>query len=166
MTEKPVKRVRAEENVVRYVGGASYDPVTKEVDGGAFGRKPKDTDGLSFTIRMILDSDSESDKNRIREIFSTHIKVGKTAIFAELNVGDVEEALEEFGDGFFFQHDPLPEDGEKLANPAHAILNGLPFIGEAAGSLKSEYAGDLLKNLVLDKFPAALDLKNQQTLAE
>ena len=149
-------KLAAKANVVRYVGGSQYDHATGVLNGEAFVRPQKDLDGMSFTQRLIFSTKSEDDKVEIRRVFASRMNVGKTAIFDELNVGRALAALTQFDDDFHFLADPLPAEGSKLANPAHALLIGLPFAGEAVGSLKSELAGDLLQKTVHDKFPAVL----------
>lgn len=143
-----------DEQVVRYVGGSHYSEDTHEVDGSAFDRKPKDDDGLSFTRRFLLSDDEGDDENKIREIFDSRMKVGSTAQFAQLKVADALSALTEFEEVFEFVEDKLDAEGDALANPAHALLLGLPFAGESIGSLKSEVAGDLLSQCVNYCFPA------------
>ena len=147
----------ADELVVRYVGGSNFDERTGKVDGSAFDRKPKDDDGLSFTRRYFLNKEDDEDKNAIREIFASRMKVGSTAQFAQLRVGDALEALSEFGDIFDFVEDELAADGDRLANPAHSLLMGLPFVDEVIGSLRSEVAGDLLARCITSNFRAKLE---------
>ena len=144
--------------VVRYVGGSNYDHTTGEVNGSAFDRTPKDADGLSVTQRLVLSTESDKDKSEIRQVFASRMTMGKTAIFTELNVGRALAVLKQFDEDFHFLASPLISSGEKMANPAHALLIGLPFVGEAVGSLKSELAGDLLRSVVHDKFPAVVPL--------
>ena len=139
--------------MVRYVGGSNYDRDQGLVNGAAFARKNKDEDGLSFTERGILADTLHSDISRIWEILASRMAIGKTACLCEINVGRALEALEEFADTFEFHADPLEPEGEKLPNPAHALLIGLPFEGEAIGSLKSELAGDLLRQNVQGIYP-------------
>ena len=140
---KPVQ-LSAEKNVVRYVGGSQFDSNTGKVDA----------DGLSFTEVGVLARNRQADEAQIRTVCGSRIKLGATACFAELNVGAALKALEEFEEEFSFVVDPLPAYGTALENPAHALLLGLPFKGEAIGSLRSELAGDLLAKKVLRTFPA------------
>jgi hypothetical protein len=149
-------RLGDQTNVVRYVGG-SYAPESPDGSGivilpGAFDRK--DEDGLSFIQRLILAKAEKQDKDRICLVFASRRTPGKTAVFAEMNVGDALQALSVFDNDFFFIEDPLPAEGEMLANPAHALLVGLPFPGVAIGSIQSEFAGQLLASVVLNTFPA------------
>lgn len=147
------KSLESQEQVVRYVGGLNFDQSTGRVDGTAFDRRPKDHDGLSFTRRHVFSSEEEADRNQIRLVFASTIKVGATAKFAQLEVGKALDSLRYFDDIFDFIDDPLDAEGDALANPAHALMVGLPFAGEAVGSLRSELAGDLIAkcvNLVFD----------------
>ncbi|MEK6637380.1 MAG: hypothetical protein AABY88_04775 [Pseudomonadota bacterium] len=152
------KKLGADRNVVRYVGGASISLGPSagefEIGAGAFERSTKDEDGLSFIERFVLAKQSKADEDEIRRILASRRSFGKTAQFAELNVGRALEALSYFDNDFYFCEDPLPEDGERLANPAHVLLIGLPFKGELAGSMTSELAGELLSGAVERLFPA------------
>jgi hypothetical protein len=148
-------------SVVRYVGGAHLDPNTRMIGGSAFDRGPKDTDGLSFTQCGILAKQQAKDDNEIRRIIGSRIALGKTACFAELNVGEAIDALSNFERAFWFQLDPVPKDGEQLENPAQTLLIGLPFKGEAVGSLNSELAGDLLRRCIRRTFPAIAEMASE-----
>jgi hypothetical protein len=154
LRERP--RVSREENVARHVGGAHFDDTTGQVNGGAFDRSPKDTDGLSVMRRGVLAIDPPDDEIAIRRVMSSVRKLGATSQFVELNVGRMLDALEEFEQEVFVCEDPIPAEGDALANPAHALVVGLPFAGEAIGSLRSELVGDRLRSLVCHTFPAVL----------
>jgi hypothetical protein len=153
-------RLDKTENVARYVGGTKFDSSTGKVYLEAFDREKKDTDGLSFNRTGMLGSNQKDDDRKIREIMSSRITVGKNAVFAELNVADAISSLSHFGDKFYFEADPLAVDGDKLANPVHALLIGLPFKGETAGPLIAELASDLLSRKVRRIFWAHPDRGN------
>jgi hypothetical protein len=152
------QRLRDDKNVVRYVGGSHVAPIPDsdefEIDGSAFDRTAKDVDGLSFIERLVLSTNQKLDEDEIRSVLGARRLFGKTARFAELNVGQALEALYVFDQDFYFCEDPLPENGDIPAIPAHALLKGLPFKEEAIGSLTSEWAGELLSGAVLRTFPA------------
>ncbi len=148
--------VTEDENIVRYVGGRNYDPNTGVINGGAFDRNSKDGDGLSVTRRYVFSIDDVVDKNQIRRVVGSRLKFGKTAVFAQLNVGEMLRALDEFNQNISVVEDALEADGEYLANPAHALILGLPFAGEAIGSLKSEIAGDKIRTTIQSSFPAII----------
>ena len=150
------QRLGAEENVARYVGGMHFDPTTGQVNGSAFERTRKDHDGVSVTRRGIFSNDEAEDRAAIRKVTSSRLKLGKMAVFAELNVGNALESLAEFEQEVYFAADPLEAKGEALANPAHALLIGFPFLGEQVGSLTSELAGDRLRQCIHDRFPATM----------
>jgi hypothetical protein len=147
-------KLPASRNVVRYVGGKHVGNSTGALNGSAFDRTPKDSDGLSFTQRLILSKNPKSDEAEIRRVLGSRLTMGKTAVFAELNVRGALAALKAFEGDFHFREDALAKQGDMLANPAHALLIGLPFKGEAVGSLRSEHAGDLLRQTVIRTFPA------------
>jgi hypothetical protein len=142
------------EDIARYVGGAHFDPATNVINGSAFERSPKDNDGVSVTRCRYFSSDIDSDQSEIRRVVGSRLKLGKTAIFVEVNTGALLDALAEFEQDVTVVEDPLEAEEGLLANPAHALILGLPFKGEAVGSLKSEVAGDRLRELVLRRFPA------------
>jgi hypothetical protein len=148
--------VSEDENIVRYVGGRHYDPNTGVINGGAFDRNSKDTDGLSVIRRYVFSTDDMVDQNHIRRVVGSRLKFGKTAVFAELNVGEMLRALDEFNQNISVVEDALEVDGDYLANPAHALIVGLPFAGEAIGSLKSEIAGDKIRTTIQSSFPAII----------
>lgn len=151
-------RVDRHENVTRYAGGSHYDATTGEVNGSAFDREAKDADGLSVNRVGVLSRDKDEDRASTRRVLATRRTLGRTAIFVELNVGAALEALAEFEEDIFMCHDALEKEGDKAANPAHALVIGLPFKGEAVGSLKSELAGDRLRGVVCDTFPVIVPL--------
>jgi hypothetical protein len=151
-------KLGVDRDVVRYVGGSfiSLGPSEGEfeIGAGAFERSAKDEDGLSFVERFVLAKQSNADEDEIRHVLGSRRSFGKTAQFAELNVGKALDALSYLDNDFYFCEDPLPKDGASLANPAHALLIGLPFKGEPAGSMTSELAGELLSGTVERIFPA------------
>lgn len=147
-------RLAREKNVARYVGGSHVDTNTGQVNGSAFDRGPKDIDGLSFTQLGVLAVDPVNDAIQIRRVVGSRLALGKSACFAELNVGTSLAALSDFDVAFAFVENPLPAEGSALANPAHALLLGLPFKGEDIASLRSELAGDLLALKIIRTFPA------------
>ncbi len=85
---------------------------------------------------------------------ASRMTLGRTAVFVQLNVGAALTALKEFEEDIFVCHDARSAEGTRVANPAHALIIGLPFKGEAVGSLKSELAGDRLRATVHDRFAA------------
>jgi hypothetical protein len=84
--------------------------------------------------------------------------LGKTSVFAEVNVGTALSVLHEFDDAVEIVSKPLPREGKLAADPSHALILGLPFKGETIGSLRSELAGDLLARHVLCMYPAVVAL--------
>lgn len=142
------------ENFVRHVGGSHVDDGI--VNGSAFERASKDTDGLSIVRRKIFAKSTEVDLRKIREALGSRRALGKTSVFAELNVGTALEILHEFDNRIDIIADPLPEDGGYIANPAHALILELPIKGLEAGSLDSELAGDLLAAKILSLNPGAI----------
>jgi hypothetical protein len=144
--------VAAQETFVRYVGGSHIHG--NEIDGGAFERSPKDADGVSIAIRRIFSKNSEEDIAQIRSVVGARLKLGKTGVFAELNVGTALSVLHEFEESITIELAPLAAEGDWPHDPAHGLILGLPFKGEQIGSLRSELAGDLLARRIIGKYPA------------
>lgn len=154
-TDRP--RVGRSEDVVRYVGGSHFDRDTGIVNGSAFDRNPTDTDGLSVNRVGVWATDRKEDRRAMRRVMATRRTPGKTAVFVQVNVGAALDALAEFEEDVFVCHNPLEQEGTKAANPAHALIIGLPFKGETIGSLRSELAGDRLASVISERFPAFVD---------
>ena len=133
---------------------AHVDPDTGQVSAGAFDRAPKDDDGLSVNRVGVFSGDLAADRSQLRAVMASRMKLGANAAFVQLNAGEAIATLSEFEGPIFICHDPLPASDTALENPAHALIIGLPFKGEAVGSLKSEEAGDRLRALIRDRFPA------------
>jgi hypothetical protein len=148
--------LKPDELVARYVGGIHIDGGTDQINGSAFDRTHKDVDGLSFTRRGVFAVDVQPDREAIRQAVGSRLRLGKTAVFVELQVGGALEALKGYDSEFEFIEDPLEAEGDALANAAHALLVGYPFKDEAVGSLKSEVAGDQLRLRILDRFRAVI----------
>lgn len=148
-------RVDNHEDICRFVGVRAYDRVTKKADASAFSRKKKDHDGLSVNRRGVFSEDVNIDNANIRAVMRCRLSMKATETFIVLNTGAILDALTEFGREVFVCQDPLPADGDILANPAHALIVGLPFKDEPIGSMTSEAVGDILRRLVTDYFPAA-----------
>lgn len=148
--------VSREIDLARYVGGSHFDETTNQINGSAFDRMPKDHDGLSVNRCGVFDSNVDLDRQAMRVVTASRMKVGKTAVFIQFNTGAALDALAEFNQEILICEDPLPADGAALANPAHALVVGLPFKGESLGSLKSELAGARLRATIFDRFSATL----------
>ena len=146
--------VSADADFVRHVGGSHIQGDV--VNGSAFERTSKDKDGLSISLRRVFSECTETDLAKIREVVGARRKLGKTSVFAELNVGSALSVLQEFSDNIDCVASPLARDGDAPADPSHALITGLPFQGESAGSLKSELAGDLLARRILRTYPAVI----------
>lgn len=144
-----------EAHVVRYARPEDYD--SGMLHSSAFNRPAKDADGLSVTQLGVLEpKDHDADMRVIRAIMiSRGIPLGEDTCFAELAVSDIIEAGREAMTTFSVLHSPSKAKlGEgKLANPAHAIINGLPLEGLSIGSLTSQLVSDLLLTKVRREIP-------------
>lgn len=142
------------EDVTRLVGGSKICPKTGKIDFSAFDRTAKDTTGLSFNRTGVFSPDQDADDAEISRIMRSRLSVGKTAVHAVTNVGTALKALASFGTLFDFVENPLDAEVDKPANPAHVLMKGLPFVGEAIGSLNSDVAGALLCRTISRTFLA------------
>jgi hypothetical protein len=106
--------------------------------------------------RGLFDADPDRDRAEIRRVVGARRKLGATSIFVEIRVGTMLDALAEFEAEISVVADPLDAEGDWPANRAHALILGLPFVGETVGSLKSELAGDRIRQQILDRFPAVV----------
>jgi hypothetical protein len=141
-----------DQNFLRHVGGSHIHGDV--INGSAFERAPKDVDGVSIAIRGVFSDDTQTDVAKIREVVGARRKLGRTSVFAELNVGAALSVLHEFEEAITIVLEPLSADDDGPEDPSHALILGLPFQGEAIGSLKSELAGDLLARRIICTYPA------------
>jgi hypothetical protein len=146
--------VTDEQDFVRHVGGSHIH--SNVINGSAFERAVKDTDGLSICIRGIFSKEAEADVAAIRIAVGARRKLGSKSVFAEVNVGVALRVLHEFDDSITIDHAPLPAQEDIPADPSHALIVGLPFKGESTGSLRSELAGDLLARRIVRIYPAVV----------
>ena len=146
--------IKNDQNFLRHVGGSHVQG--DAINGSAFERARNYVDGVSISLRRVFSNNTQTDVAKIREVVGARRKLGKTSVFAELNVGEALSVLHEFEEAIEIVSKPLPADDSGPEDPSHALILGLPFQGETAGSLKSELAGDLLARRVICKYPAVL----------
>jgi hypothetical protein len=140
-------------HVLRYVGGRDFDIDKGTVDGGAFLRKKKDTDGLSVNWLECFPGSFEDQAAGVRRV--ARIKYGSTAGLARLNVGrSINSVRENHPERLTlsFVHDPLPAEDKYAADPSHSLIVGAPF----EDAPDAELLGDLIAQCVAPPvFPAA-----------
>jgi len=146
--------VSKNKNFVRHVGGAHIHGTV--INGSAFERTAKDVDGVSISVRGVFSKNTASDLAEIRRVVGARRKLGKTSVFAELNIGTALAVLHEFDKTIEIVFSPLPAENDAPEDPSHALITGLPFKGEVIGSLRSELAGDLLARRIIQSYPAVL----------
>lgn len=131
------------ENVVRLVRHIDFK---KGILGAsAFDRPEKDHDGLSVTRRHVLIPDDDAaDLKRIREVLGAWRMLKASHRLAQISVGDILAAGAEANRALSVVEDPIEAEPPKPANPAHALILGLPFAGAEKGSLDAVMASDLL----------------------
>lgn len=140
------------ERVVRYARPSDVDQ--DKVNGSAFDRVPKDEDGVSVCRLGIFDAARDRDLAMIRVVLGSSLTLKPNGRLAEIGVSDIEAVGQEVGELLAVIEDALAANPPALANPAHALIDGLPFKGASIGSLTAELAGDLLKLRVSDLHPA------------
>ena len=147
-------RVARPEDLCRYAGATQFDASTGKIGASVFDRYLKDHDGLSVNRRGVFSNVESEDDAEICRVASTSRTPGKTARFVVFNTGKLLDVLEEFDREVFVCQDPLNAEDEAEANPAHALIVGLPFVGEEVGSITSEIIGDRLRRIASVGFPA------------
>lgn len=147
-------KIGSSQNYVRHVGGSHID--NGVINGSAFERTAKDVDGVSISLRGVFSTSTKSDVSRIREVVGARRNLGRSSVFAELNAGTTLSVLQSFEEQVSIVSAPLECEGELPADPAHALIVGLPFKGETVGSLRSEVAGDLLARRIICTYPAVV----------
>lgn len=119
---------------------------------------------MSVTRADYFSSDSQHDLNCVRTVVGSALTLSKNGAFALLGCEDVREvgrtveaALDVISSpvpGKPF--DPTKDVGERaeenFENRAHAIIDGLPFVGTEEGTLAAELAGDLLCRAIKKTF--------------
>ena len=66
----------------------------------------------------------------------------------ELDVADVLDVAAMVKRAIDVIEDPLVPEGAKCANPAHALIDGMPFAGAEQGEVDGLYAHDLLSRRI------------------
>jgi hypothetical protein len=133
-------------HVLRYVGGRACDIDKGTVDGGAFLRKNKDTDGLSVNWLEWFPGSLEEQVAGVRQ--AARIKYGPTAGLVRLNVGrSINFVRQNHPERLTlsFVHDPLPAEDEHAADPSHSLIKGGPF----EDAPDADLLGDLIAQCVL-----------------
>lgn len=111
-----------EHHVVRLVGGSKIDR------GRVYPEAFRDNCGaVSVNWLECADDTKEQQLARVRSLIRRQI--GKTAQFAELNVGIIRS----IANGLDVRKDPLPAEGDYPASPCHAEIVNFP---EDDGELK------------------------------
>lgn len=135
-------RVATEERVVRYAKPTAVEGDV--VNGTAFDRRPTDVTGLSVSRLGIFDPDRARDLAMLRTVIGSALTLSPNGRLAEIGVGTIEAVGREVGQLLHVAENALPAVTPALANPAHALIDGLPFKGAPVASLQNETAGDLL----------------------
>lgn len=153
--------VAASESVLRLIRHIDFK--NGIVGSSAFDRPEKDTDGLSVCRRGVLAEDAPEDLRRIQRVLGAWRTLKASHRLAQLSVSDILAVGEETKRALSVIEDPLEAEPPKPANPAHALIHGLPFAGAEEGTLDSVTAADLLarkvdaKNVYPAIEPAAVD---------
>ena len=134
-------------NVVRYVGFTHIQD--NQIDGAAFRLRPNEI-GLSIHwLDYYSDRSKEGQLNRVRQLI--RLDRGAKAGFAELNVGETREYLDDELPTLRFVHAPSPANDRYSADPAHSNILGLPRANDADMAIM---IGDMIAEVVLNLHPA------------
>lgn len=140
------------DNVVRYVGGSKIREDNR-IDGTAFCRR-HDEGGLSVNwLEFFSGLDKTQQVAEVRRLI--HLRtLGATAVFAELNVGEVKQQLQDLLPGVYVISRPQPADDDfPEPDPSHCEIMGLPP-AEAEGLALT--IGDMIAKRVTATYPAVL----------
>jgi hypothetical protein len=142
------------DHILRYVGGIHVDTTEDGkpfITGGGFIAKPKDDNKPSYNWLECLNGTLEERVQRIRDV--ARVTYGAKGKLVRLNIGQVYKYVEENTDDrriVTVIYDPLYPEGEKPADPSHALMTNVPDENDPEG----ERVGDLIRDCVLDIFPA------------
>jgi hypothetical protein len=154
MEPAPGAPLADEHHVLRYVGGRDFDIEKGTVEGGAFLRKKKDTDGLSANWQEWFSGWLQDQVAGVRR--AARLAYGSTAGLARLNVGQSITFIRENHPErltLSFVHDPLPAEDKHPADPSHSLIRGAPF----ENGPEADLVGDLIAQCVVPPvFPARL----------
>lgn len=151
-----MKDLTASDDVLRHVKGTLITD-KGSISGEAFERRAGE-DAPSYDHKQSLGTTVEEQVAELRRAFRK--KLSSTHRFAELNVGEVVQAL--LADrklGTRFVLDGLPEeqgpDGTKyVAQPSHTLHWGMPEFGTDESRLAGEVIASQVRALFLAKEPA------------
>ncbi|WP_198355702.1 hypothetical protein [Sphingomonas sp. MA1305] len=144
-------RVGADQEVVRYARPSDFDEGV--LSGSAFDRNAKDYDGVSVCRLGVFSANLDEDLDSIRAVLGAWRSLKKNGRLAQISVQDIEAVGSEVRQVLVVVEDEIASAEDKPANPAHALIEGLPFIGGAAADL----ASDLLRRKVSALHEAVLD---------
>lgn len=136
------------DNVVRYVGQMGIR--NGKVDGSQFCRRSGE-DGLSVNWLECFAQLGKSEQiAAVRRVI--HRQLGRNAVFAELNVGDIRQYLHDELPGVRVVQKPSPaNDRFPHDDPSHSEIMGLP---PADAPDRALIIGDLLAKRVKARHPA------------
>ena len=140
------------DNVVRYVGGSKIRK-NNRIDGSAFCRR-RDEDGPSVNwLEFFSGLDKQQQIAEVRRLI--HLRsLGATAVFAELNVGDVKQRLRDELPDVYVVNKPEPADDDfPEPDPSHCEIMGLP---PAEAEDLALIIGDMIAQRVKAIYPAVL----------
>lgn len=135
-------------HVVRYVGQMGLR--NGKVDGSQFCRRPGE-DGLSVNwLECFAQLGKSAQLAEIRRVI--HRQLGRNAVFAELNVGEIKQFLRDELPGVRVVQKPSPaNDRFPHDDPSHSEIMGLP---PADDRYLAQIIGDLIAQRVKAIHPA------------
>jgi hypothetical protein len=136
-------------HVLRYIAPRHVE--NGVVNGEGFLKRPGE-DASSVNWLEHFDSPLENQVEGVRS--AARLRYAKTGQLARLQVGATATYVRQNSpDGLqlSFVHDPLPVDGDFVADPSHALIKGVPV----ADSVEAALIKDLLADCILPPlFPA------------
>lgn len=135
-----VSEVPDRDDVVRYVGQIGIR--NGKVDGSQFRRRPGE-EGVSVNwLECFAQLGKTEQLAEVRRVI--HLQLGRNAVFAELNVGDIKQCLRAELPSVRVVRKPAPaNDRFPYADPSHGEIIGLPaaddqYLGPIIGELMAK----------------------------
>ncbi len=140
------------DNVVRYVGGSKIRE-NNRIDGSAFCRRLGEGGASVNWLEFFYRLDKQQQIAEVRRLI--HLRsLGTTAVFAELNVGDVKQRLQDELPDVYVINKPQPADADfPELDPSHCEIMGLP---PAEAESMALTIGDMIAKRVNAIYPAVL----------
>ena len=111
--------------ITRYVGGSFVNPQDGSIDGAAFLSKPNHNGRVSYNWLDFFDGTEAEQMRKVRNAINIK-NLGASAVFANLNVGNVRETVQARVSGADIIHDPTEQSADLKQDESHCVMTGIP----------------------------------------